>query len=170
MPRICSILKLPTTKGKQMNTTDIATARKIDTQLAELASVSHKHQRLISTAWATLKAYGCTDLERARVFATRNVFGQRSQRIATAIETIEAETSKAWAIQAKMNKINEDHYTGWNRFFLVQHLHNTMYCSSFRRNTQLGWMPEISGLSEEEAVAEYGSDLCTKCFTTAPTR
>lgn len=38
----------------------------------------------------------------------------------------------------------------------------------FRATTKVGWLPEVSGLTEAEAVAEYGAILCTICFPSAP--
>lgn len=145
-----------------MTTTDIHTARQIDAQLADLQGELNKHLNRISNAYNSLNRYGF-DLERARIA------GRTKSTFRIKVETIESETAKADAIKAEMRELNKG-YTGWNRFFLVQHLHNTQYCSSFRWNTQIGWCPEISGLTEEQAVAEYGSDLCTICFKSAPTR
>jgi len=59
-------------------------------------------------------------------------------------------------------------YEGWQRFWLVEHIHGDRHCSSFRPTTRLGWLPDISGLTEAEAVETYGPNLCTKCFPTAP--
>lgn len=66
-------------------------------------------------------------------------------------------------------KYNEDNYTGWPRFFHVVHLHSNMHCSSFRPTTRIGWLPDVSGLTEAEAVAIHGEALCTICFPSAPT-
>ena len=155
--------RVMTQKGNQMITTEIHTARKIDTQLAELQGELNKHLNRISNAYNSLNRYGF-DLERARIA------GQTKSTFRIKVETIESETVKADAIKAQMRDLNEAHYTGWNRFFLVQHLHNNQYCSSFRWNTKIAWCPEISGLTEEEAVAEFGETLCTICFKSAPTQ
>lgn len=66
-------------------------------------------------------------------------------------------------------KIEKNEYKGWNRFFLVEHIHSSQHCSSFRENTKIGWLPDVSGLTEAEAVKEHGAILCTICFPTAPT-
>lgn len=59
---------------------------------------------------------------------------------------------------------------GWSRFFLVPdgHIHSSMACHSCRPTTQFGWLPHLSGKSEEEAVNEHGPHLCTHCFPSAP--
>lgn len=61
----------------------------------------------------------------------------------------------------------------WSRFFLVSggHIHSSMDCSTCNRNgkaTAFSWLPELSGLTEEEAVAAHGAILCTTCYPTAP--
>jgi hypothetical protein len=62
----------------------------------------------------------------------------------------------------------------WSRYFLVVtngtgHIHSSMNCSSCRPTTQYAWQPHMSGSSEAAAVGEYGSDMCTVCFPSAPT-
>jgi hypothetical protein len=64
-------------------------------------------------------------------------------------------------------------YEGWKRFYLVPggHIHNTMHCTTCNKNgatTQFAWLPELSGLTEADAVAAHGAWLCTVCFPTAP--
>lgn len=60
----------------------------------------------------------------------------------------------------------------WTRFFLVNnnggHIHSSMSCSTCYPTTRFGWLPEISGLTEAEAVAAHGAILCTVCYPTAP--
>jgi hypothetical protein len=70
-------------------------------------------------------------------------------------------------IDTKISELNSS-YTGWTRFFHVKHLHSTAFCSSFRWNTRITFVPDLSGLTEEQAVAELGSSLCTICFKSAP--
>ena len=66
----------------------------------------------------------------------------------------------------------EADYDGWSRFFLVTnkggHIHRSLICSTCRPTTRFGWLPELSGLSEADAVDEYGSILCSVCFPDAP--
>jgi hypothetical protein len=63
-------------------------------------------------------------------------------------------------------------YTGWSRFFLVVssagHVHSSMSCSTCRPTTRYGWLPELSGASEQQAVSKLGPALCTVCFASAP--
>jgi hypothetical protein len=62
---------------------------------------------------------------------------------------------------------------GWSRFFLCLnaegHVHRSLACSTLRRDTQMAWLPELSGRTEAEMVAEHGDGACTVCFPTAPT-
>lgn len=61
----------------------------------------------------------------------------------------------------------------WSRFFLVTssaggHIHRDMSCSTCHPSTRYGWLPELSGLTEADAVAAQGPRLCSVCFPTAP--
>lgn len=65
----------------------------------------------------------------------------------------------------------------WARFFLVTssngHIHSSMDCSTCTSRTQFGWLPEASGQTEAEAIAERdkldsAALLCTVCFPNAP--
>ena len=73
------------------------------------------------------------------------------------------------ALQEAARQMDKDLYEGWNRFFLVQHIHSSQHCSSFRPTTKVGWLPDVSGLTEAEAVKAHGATLCTICFPSAPT-
>lgn len=68
-------------------------------------------------------------------------------------------------------------YRGWPRFFVVTsstgHVHRSMSCHTCRPTTTYGWLPELSGKPEPEALAwftakGYPSILCTVCFPSAP--
>jgi len=64
----------------------------------------------------------------------------------------------------------DDEYAGWSRFFLVVggHIHSSLHCSTCYDTTIIGWLPQLSGLTEADAVAEYGAVLCTVCYPSAP--
>jgi len=64
-------------------------------------------------------------------------------------------------------------YEGWSRFFLVPggHIHSSLNCSTCNKEgkaTNFGWLPDLSGLAEEDAVKEHGAILCTVCYPSAP--
>lgn len=82
------------------------------------------------------------------------------------------ETREALAVsEAAIAKL-QDKYTGWSRFFLVTsskgHIHSSMTCRTCRDTTRYGWLPELSGQSEAEAVEAHGPALCTVCYPSAP--
>ena len=60
----------------------------------------------------------------------------------------------------------------WSRFFLVTnqggHIHSSMRCSTCYPTTTFNWLPELSGLTEKDAVEAYGPHLCSVCFPSAP--
>lgn len=61
----------------------------------------------------------------------------------------------------------------WSRFFLVTssagHIHSHRNCNTCHLTTQYGWLPDLSGQSEEMMVRKHGEAACTVCFPTAPT-
>lgn len=89
---------------------------------------------------------------------------KRAEQIAKA-EAIEAEAAP---LRDAAKALDAELYEGWQRFFLVQHIHSSPWCSSFRPTTRVAWLPNVSGLTEAEAVAEHGATLCTICFPSAP--
>ena len=60
----------------------------------------------------------------------------------------------------------------WSRFFLVLntngHIHRDTSCSTCFITTDFGWLPELSGLTEADAVEQQGEILCSVCFPSAP--
>lgn len=64
----------------------------------------------------------------------------------------------------------EQDYAGWTRFYLVVdgHIHSSLRCSTCYPTTEFGWLPQLSGLTETDAVAEYGAVLCSICYPSAP--
>src|SRR6478752_7603092 len=61
----------------------------------------------------------------------------------------------------------------WSRFVEVTssngHIHSHTACSTCNPRTTYGWWPELSGLTEADAVAKLGPILCSVCFPSAPT-
>lgn len=84
------------------------------------------------------------------------------------LDEIEVELNEAISDYERL----ESAYTGWSRFFLVTssrgHIHSSMSCSTCRPTTTYGWLPELSGLTEAEAVNDHGPALCSVCFPSAP--
>lgn len=81
---------------------------------------------------------------------------------------------EAKRLKTEVDEMNKK-YEGWNRYFIVPggHIHSSMNCHTCNKNwnnpTQFGWLPELSGKSDETAVKEQGALLCTACFPEAPT-
>jgi hypothetical protein len=94
-----------------------------------------------------------------------------ADRPGEALAKREALLAERFEKQAEIDKL-EATYTGWSRFFLVTssagHVHSSMHCSTCYPTTTYGWMPELSGKTEAEAVDELGPTLCTVCFPSAP--
>ena len=95
---------------------------------------------------------------------------QASQQLAKVEAAIEVRSAAADAYAQA-----EEKYEGWTRFFLVRnnggHIHKDMNCQTCNKRgkaTKFGWLPELSGQSEAEAVAAHGAILCTVCYPTAP--
>lgn len=84
-----------------------------------------------------------------------------------AAETLQLLTAEEEPLQAEHSR------RPWSRFFLVVggHIHSSLHCSTCNRNgkaTAFAWLPDLSGLTEEEAVAAQGAILCTTCYPSAP--
>lgn len=63
----------------------------------------------------------------------------------------------------------------WNRYSVVPggHIHTSVEgwlrgCFTLSPSTDVRWAYPVSGDSVEEAIAEYGTALCTHCFPDAP--
>lgn len=85
-------------------------------------------------------------------------------------------TAQTFSILAESNPY-EDEFDRrpWSRFFLVDnhggHVHSSRRCSTCNNGkymTRFGWLPTLSGQTEEQAVAEQGAILCTVCYPSAP--
>jgi hypothetical protein len=85
------------------------------------------------------------------------------------IEGYDAEIAAIREVQEELTAIFVA-WGRWNRFFLVPggHIHSSTACHSCRPTTAFGWLPELSGLTEADAVKAYGPTLCSFCFPSAP--
>jgi len=132
--------------------TEIAIAREVDERLSVIWSKFYD-KRDQANDWSK------------RVRYTSNPKLRAEYDLVAATRLAEAMEFKNQALE-----IEKAEYTGWTRFYLVRHIHRTQNCSSFRITTRINWLPDVSGLTEDEAVAKYGHTLCTICFETAPVR
>lgn len=145
----------------------LAYFREVDTYLSELFSLAHASRRAVDEVQGRIDR---RDKQKGLGFNQR---ADAQKRLDDEIARLKAELpplTKALADARMLARVENDRlYGGWSRFFLVQHIHKSMYCSSFRPSTRIGWLPSVSGLTEEEAVAEHGETLCTICYPSAPT-
>lgn len=146
---------------------EIAKAVEVDTEVARLQGLYWETRSQVIRLEKELK--------RAEKDLARYIRIDLQIRVAEAQEEIaglEKEIARLEKIADERHiafvKFNDENYGGWARFFHVQHIHSNMNCSSFRPTTQIGWLPQLSGRTEAEAVAEQGEALCTICFPTAP--
>lgn len=102
---------------------------------------------------------------------TESAAARAASEILIAREQFEAEAVKYRAAYAAYATVAEE-YEGWTRFYLVRasngHIHSSMSCSTCYASTDYGWLVDVSGLTEAEAVAAHGERLCTVCYPTAP--
>lgn len=94
---------------------------------------------------------------------------QRAVDALQARDTALAEMAEARATVAALDQVWRDNGR-WSRFFVVPggHIHRSTSCHSLRITTRIGWLPELSGESEAEAVSAHGAMLCSHCFPEAP--
>lgn len=59
---------------------------------------------------------------------------------------------------------------GWTRAYFVQggHVHRSTRCFTLQVGTRVGWLTEVSGMTQEEIVDLAGERACTFCYPDAP--
>lgn len=109
------------------------------------------------------------------------LYGDRyAKGLREALEDIEALRGETQALNQGPGRVLGGEWVrrgGWPRFFKVTssndgHIHKghgRYDCPSFRDSTTFGWHPELSGLTEKDAVTKLGPYLCTHCYPSAPT-
>ena len=166
-------------------------AQTTDTQLADIHERSMKARNYLAGAWDSLRYTAdrftgrdawerhrnplstseideilAANQDKLRPYDVQNIADNR-ERIAEFQNELQALRDEAAPLEALFNKHQ------WSRFFLVTsspngHIHKDMYCSSCTDTTTYGWLPQLSGLTEADAVADQGTRLCSVCFPTAP--
>lgn len=175
-----------------------ATPTEIDTQLADIysragqaegnvqAAATNLHYALGERAryvtrsrreWPTTTAEALTAC-RARGDARTNFAG--GYTFADLAARYDAAVAALAAVEAEADPLNAEYVRRgrWSRFFLVQnnggHIHSSMSCKTCNRGgnrTRFEWMPALSGLTMEQAIAHFDRAahiLCTVCFPAAP--
>lgn len=152
-------------------TAEIAEARRIDTAIA--AKWGEYHAAIQPVDALRREAADAKKAIKRRSSYGRGFEGSPDhQYYLGKIEQADAKVAELFAaaepIAEAARTMDRDLYTGWQRFYLVEHIHSSQHCSSFRLTTRIGWLPDVSGLTEAEAVAAHGAILCTICFPSAP--
>lgn len=97
-----------------------------------------------------------------------------NKKVQAILEEMKEVIAQLQKLYVELNSLNDIYQKLlWSRFYLVVgtgqgHIHKDMNCHSCYATTEYAWLPELSGDSEEEAVAAEGEILCTFCFPTAP--
>lgn len=118
--------------------------------------------------------WGLSDLEVEREaqrkaahgdLAAANILGQRASEQAM-LDAINFEL-------ANMNAVYLRAGNRWTRFYpsvtkSQPHIHRTLSCSTLYPTTVMRWAPELSGKTDEQAVADLDEALCSVCFKDAP--
>jgi hypothetical protein len=174
-------------------TTTLSTPLEVDSKLADLyeahARIDSKLDSLRSTilGMADAKYYyrgrrrvtDMTEEEAVEILSAnrdgRNVrYGMQTN--GEVLDRLDAEYEKAFESLEEIGSVQKL-YTGWSRFFVVTssngHIHSSTHCSTCRPTTTYGWLPNLSGKTEAEAIAFFGvaaECLCSVCFPNAPTK
>lgn len=157
------------------------TPTEIDTQLANLYDQSHSIAARIESAENTIRwaAGARRDSYTRRWTKTLDECLEATDLLPwdakDHAEALADRTAALFDLDANLTAtaVLNAQYTGWTRFFVVPggHIHQSMSCSTCNNGvepTRFGWLPQLSGQSEAEAVAEQGPLLCTVCFPSAP--
>lgn len=96
-------------------------------------------------------------------------------KIAGHLDTMTAHRADFAALADGPQQILRDEFGrrgGWSRFILCTnadgHIHNSWGCGTLQPTTPLVRLPELSGLTERDAVRAHGTVLCSHCFRSAP--
>lgn len=164
-----------------------ATPTEIDTVLADIYSRRGAAYMLLESAKRGIyRGLGnrITGTRRAIILTKEDVETYRARvaedkyldsRQGNPLQSFDKANADLEALKAEEAPLNAEYLRRpWSRFFIVQggHIHSSMHCSTCNKNgkaTQFGWLPELSGQTEAEAVAANGALLCTTCWPTAPT-
>lgn len=109
----------------------------------------------------------------ANARAGTNVKSYSAGTLARTLEEIDALRAEALELTREASPLEAEFRADpWPRFFLVQnvggHIHRSMSCVTTFPTTRWSWLPGLSGLGEDAAVAEQGPRLCSVCFPSAP--
>lgn len=158
------------------------TPPEVDGQLADLSEQKAKAEFAIVSNVQQLHRYvgdpgkrGAFDLSEAECRAKVPDVGDYYRKYAEeAVAAIDAERAELAVLAGEINLRQKEWARRgcWSRFFLVKnnngHIHSSTDCSTCFDTTRFGWLPQLSGLTEKDAVDDQGEILCTVCFPSAP--
>lgn len=120
----------------------------------------------------TAAAHEDIELRAADVQASGTLAPWDQQSMDTYLDKLTASNASVTALRASISAAHKEWegHGRWSRFFLVQggHIHSSTSCHTLRPTTQVGWLPNLSGETEKDAVDAHGALLCTVCFPSAP--
>lgn len=167
-----------------------ATPREIDEKLADLSGARNGHYRALRSAFDTahrllgekpettrggkIISWPTSDDDVAARLRNATVMPHEDRQRGRALTTIDSATHEIKQLALEISELEAEFQArgGWTRFFTVEdgHIHSARHCrgGSIRATTLVGWNPELSGKTEEEAVALLGPNLCTHCYPSAP--
>jgi hypothetical protein len=173
-----------------------ATPEQIDTRLAALTkAVARSYQEIDQQLDMARRAFGETPMRdtsrtrKTRVWRTTNE--QTRERLVVRAKDADPDTTWSMYNEAKILEtlVTAEQATieanteiaeleaeygrrQWSRFFIVTssdgHIHRSRSCSTCRETTEYGWLPQLSGRTEADAVEAHGPLLCTVCYPSAP--
>lgn len=77
-------------------------------------------------------------------------------------------------IELRINELSREFLRrgGWNRAYFVTnnngHIHRSTQCTTCYWSTQFRFLPQVSGMTDEEIVSLAGETACTVCYPEAP--
>lgn len=137
-----------------------STPRDIDNQLSELWNELHTYNERRSLIQIDIRRME----QDTHIFYTQEAIDRRKERLAETEAKIEELLDKTAPLEAEHRRRG-----GWSRYFRVissgqGHVHASMNCHTCYPTTIYSWLPDLSGRGQEEAVDDYGSEMCSICF------
>lgn len=146
----------------------------IDTEIAAIQEIEGRAVYRLQSAYSALERGKKTTLDLQTKFPAEYGPDWKFYEQENAEKEIADQTRIRDAARAKAAPLHAEFARrgGWSRFFVVLndngHCHSSTACSTCFPTTRFGWVTTLSGSTEEEAVKEYGSKMCTVCFPSAP--
>lgn len=118
--------------------------------------------------------WGMTDKEVTEAAQRRAAHGDHEAE--TVLQAIAGDRALLAAVDfeiANMTAVYNRQGNRWTRFFpsvtkSQPHIHRSLSCRTLHPTTIMRWAPELSGKTDEVAVAELDEALCSVCFPDAP--